>query len=102
MLGHIPKRNKDLVLTHTDDHGDPALSSNHGVCAGGSQPAQRRRLRLELLLEGLGRTAQLRVLEEELPLRARRTPAEHRSKGRWSDGVPIKPLKIQDGAPIRP
>ena len=27
---------------------------------------------------------------------------QHRSNGRWSDGVPIAPLKIQDTAPIRP
>jgi len=27
---------------------------------------------------------------------------EHRSNGRWSDGVPIAPLTIQDAAPIRP
>jgi hypothetical protein len=27
---------------------------------------------------------------------------QHRSNGRWSDGVPITPLKIQDAAPIRP
>jgi hypothetical protein len=26
----------------------------------------------------------------------------HRSMGRWSDGVPVRPLKIQDAAPIRP
>jgi hypothetical protein len=31
-LGHIPKKNKDLVLTRTDDHGQPPLSSTHGVC----------------------------------------------------------------------
>ena len=24
---------------------------------------------------------------------------QHRSNGRWSDGVPIAPLKIQDAAP---
>jgi hypothetical protein len=33
-LRHIPKRNKDLVLTHTDTRGDPGLYSAHGVCAG--------------------------------------------------------------------
>ena len=27
---------------------------------------------------------------------------EHRFLGRWSDGVPVKPLKIQDAAPILP
>ena len=31
-LRQIPKKNKDLVLTHADKHGSPALSSKHGVC----------------------------------------------------------------------
>ena len=31
-LGHIPARNKDLVLTSTDTRGEPGLSSGHGVC----------------------------------------------------------------------
>jgi hypothetical protein len=26
----------------------------------------------------------------------------HRSLGRWSDGVPVTPLKVQDTAPITP
>ena len=56
-LGHIPKR-KDLVLTRPDAHGTPALTAPHGVCAA---PGTRRRLRLELLLEILGRPAQLRL-----------------------------------------
>ena len=34
-LTTIPAKNKDLVLTHTDDHGLPTLSSGHGVCAAG-------------------------------------------------------------------
>ena len=73
MLGHIPNRNKDLVLTHTDDHGSPTLAAIHGVCAGGSDPEAGRVqcLRLELLLEGLGRAAELRTARQILPLRAR-------------------------------
>lgn len=27
---------------------------------------------------------------------------DHRFLGRWSDGVPITPLKVQDESPIRP
>ena len=30
---HIPKRNKDLVLTHTDDARQPRALGAHGVCA---------------------------------------------------------------------
>jgi hypothetical protein len=33
-LGTIPANNKALVMTFPDDHGTPALSSTHGVCAG--------------------------------------------------------------------
>ena len=36
MLGQIPNRNKDLVLTHTDAHGKPQLRAIHGVCAAGT------------------------------------------------------------------
>ena len=38
---------------------------------------------------------------DRVQVRARQH-AQHRSNGRWSDGVPIAPLKIQDPAPIRP
>ena len=34
-LGHISKWSKRLLLTSSDDHGDPALSSEHGVCTAG-------------------------------------------------------------------
>ncbi len=37
-LEQVPARNKSLVLTHADTHGQPALSSKHGVCAGGPEP----------------------------------------------------------------
>ena len=99
-LAHIPKRNKDLVLTHTDKHGEPdAVLQARRVRR---DEGHGRRLRLELLLEGLGRAA--RAAPTTGPTAATRsaTPRQHRSNGRWSDGVPIAPLKIQDAAPIRP
>jgi hypothetical protein len=34
-LAHIPKRNKDLVLTHTDTHGDPPFPRRTGCARGG-------------------------------------------------------------------
>ena len=73
MLGQIPNRNKDLVMIRPDDHGEPPLtapprrlrkSAGHG-----------RRLRLELLLEGLGRATRLRLLRHSPSLRARRHPS---------------------------
>ena len=71
-LAHIPRRNKNLVLTHTDAHGDPApvlqarrvrREEGHGRC-----------IRLELLLEGLGRASELCPPRELLRLRAGRHP----------------------------
>jgi hypothetical protein len=98
-LGHVPRKNKDLVLTHTDAHGDPDLSSAHGVCAARKGMADAYDWSFcwkvwdalhECAYDGrhcryaLGNTR------------------KHRSIGKWSDGVPITPLKIQDVAPIRP
>ena len=98
-LGHIPKRNKDLVLTQPDAHGTPALRAPHGVCAtrkGGADAydwnfcwkgwdaLRRCAYEKKYCRYGLGKTRQ------------------HRSNGRWSDGRRITPLKIQDAAPIRP
>ena len=97
-LGHIPKRNKDLVLTRPDAHGTPALSAPHGVCAARKGEADAYDWNFcwkswdalrscaydgKWCRYGLGDTRR------------------HRSNGRWSDGVPITPLKIQDAAPIR-
>lgn len=97
-LGHIPKRNKDLVLTRPDTHGEPALRAPHGVCAAREGAADAYDWNFcwkswdalrscaydgKWCRYGLGNTR------------------EHRSNGRWSDGVPISPLEIQDAAPIR-
>ncbi len=104
-LTSVPRKNKNIVLTHTDNHGTPALAAIHGVCAAGSQPGfsygppnaydwnfcwkvwdalRSCALRGKYCRYALGNTR------------------EHRFLGRWSDGVPVKPLKIQDSAPIRP
>ncbi len=101
-LGHIPKRNKDLVLTHTDAHGKPTLSAIHGVCAAGT-PALGKPNAYDWnfcwkVWDGLRNCAYYRT-DCRYALGNTR---QHRSLGRWSDGVPVKPLKIQDAAPIRP
>jgi hypothetical protein len=98
-LAHIPKRGKDLVLTRPDAHGTPPLRAPHGVCAAGKDGADAYDWNFcwkswdalrscaydgKWCSYGLGNTRR------------------HRSNGRWSDGVPIVPLKIQDAAPIRP
>ena len=104
MLGHIPNRNKDLVLTHTDDHGTPTLAAIHGVCARGAIQAAAAEPNAYdwnfcwKVWDAL-RSCALRGKYCRYALGNTR---EHRSHGRWSDGVPVKPLKIRDGAPIRP
>jgi dienelactone hydrolase len=101
MLGHIPGRNKDLVLTHTDDHGQPTLSAIHGVCAAGAGLGKPNAYDWNFcwkVWDGL-RSCAYRGNDCRYALGNTR---QHRSNGRWSDGVAITPLKIQDSAPIRP
>ncbi|MBN1528095.1 MAG: hypothetical protein JW895_03490 [Thermoleophilaceae bacterium] len=98
-LAHVPRRNKDLVLTRPDAHGTPALTAPHGVCAAREGTADAYDWNFcwkswdalrscafagRWCSYGLGDTRR------------------HRSNGRWSDGVPVAPLKIQEAAPIRP
>jgi hypothetical protein len=102
-LRHIPKKNKDLVLTHSDTHGarHPLVQARGVRREEGHALRRGRRLRLELLLEGLGRAPQLRLQRDDCRYALGDT-RKHRTNGAWSDGVPITPLKIQDAAPIRP
>jgi pimeloyl-ACP methyl ester carboxylesterase len=101
MLGHIPNRNKDLVLTHTDDHGTQALAAIHGVCAAGSQlgPPNAYDWNFCWKVWDALRTCAYGGKNCRYALGNTR---QHRSLGRWSDGTPVKPLKIQDAAPIVP
>jgi hypothetical protein len=98
-LAHVPARNKDLVLTNADTHGDPDLLAPHGVCAarrGGADAYDWNfcwKVWDALRSCAMGGTRCRYALGD--------TP-QHRSMGRWSDGTPIAPLKIQDAAPIRP
>jgi hypothetical protein len=98
-LGHIPNENKDLVLTYTDTHGAPALSSAHGVCAGRAGEANAYDWNFCWKVWDALRSAAYDGTDAEYALG---DTVEHRSNGYWSDGVPIAPLKIQDDAPISP
>jgi hypothetical protein len=99
-IGQIPDANKDLALTHTDTHGQPTLSSEHGVCAGGAAgfgPANAYDWNFcwkvwDALRSCANSGRNCRYALGNTP--------EHRSLGRWSDGVPVIPLKIQNAAPI--
>jgi pimeloyl-ACP methyl ester carboxylesterase len=100
-LGHISRRNKDLVLVHTDAHGTPALSSDHGVCTGGAGYVAADAYDWNFcwkIFDAMRDCAYSRK-HCAYALGKRR---KHRFLGRWSDGVPVIPLKVQDEAPITP
>ncbi len=101
-ISQIPNKNKDLVLTHTDSHGQPTLSSAHGVCAGGAPgfgPANAYDWNFCWKVWDALRSCAYSGTDCRYALG--NTP-QHRSLGRWSDGVPVTPLKIQNAAPIVP
>lgn len=104
-IAQIPNKNKDLVLTHTDSHGQPTLSSTHGVCAGGagvgsiSNPLNAYDWNFCWKVWDALRSCAYSGKNCRYALG--NTP-QHRSLGRWSDGVPVIPLKIQNEAPIGP
>ena len=99
LLGHIPKKNKDLVLTYDDSHGEPPLSSAHGVCAAYPGTADAYDWNFCWKVWDALRTCAYSRRGCRYALGNTR---KHRSMGKWSDDVPIAPLKIQDAAPIAP
>lgn len=99
-LTHIPQRNKSIVMTYPDDHGQPALSSAHGVCAGGRGEADAYDwnfcwkswdvLRYTAGLTAADRPDLSRTLRNRVTL------------GSWSDKTPVVPPRIQSTAPLLP
>ena len=81
-------------------HGDPTLLAPHGVCAGSAGRAPTPTTGTSAGRSGT-RCAAART---EAPTAATRSATRRSTAriGRWSDGVPVAPLKIQDAAPIRP
>ena len=101
LIEQIPKKNKDLVLTHTDAHGEPALSSDHGVCEASGFLGDPNAYDWNFcwkVWDAL-RTCALHNKNCRYALGDTR---RHRSMGRWSDGTKVAKLKIQDAAPIVP
>jgi hypothetical protein len=100
-LGQIPERNKNLVLTHTDSHGTPTLSSGHGVCAapGPRYGPDAYDWNFCWKVWDALRSCAYDGRDCRYALGNSR---KHRFLGTWSDGVPIIRLKVQDEAPIRP
>lgn len=98
-LTSIPAKNKDLVLTHEDDHGTPALTSDHGVCA--ANPPGPDAYDYYFCWKVWDALQECAYHRRWCKYALGDTPA-HRNMGKWSDGTPIAALKIQDEAPIRP
>jgi hypothetical protein len=105
LLGQIPANNKDLVLISPDDHGEPDLTAGHGVCLargmsapGFGEPDAYDWNFCWKVWDGLRSCA----ISDDDCRYALGDTRKHRSLGRWSDGVPVTPLKIQDAAPILP
>lgn len=99
-LTSVPAKNKDLVLTSVDDHGEPTLTAPHGVCAGGGG------FTIDAYDWGFCwkvwdalRSCALSGDDCKYALGDTR---KHRYLGEWSDGAPIAPLKVQDAPPILP
>jgi hypothetical protein len=98
-LGRIPKRNKDLVMTRPDAHGTPALSSRHGVCAAPNGTADAYDWNFCWKVWDALRSCAYDGRDCSYALGNSR---RHRSLGRWSDGAWVRPLEVQDAAPLRP
>jgi hypothetical protein len=96
-LGHIPESNKNLVMTYTDSHGTPTLNTTHGVSTSSPTDAYDHHFVWKSFDAMRSCALQGKDCDEGMG----DTP-EHRFNGVWSDGVPVKPLKIQTSAPIAP
>ena len=102
-LTSIPAKRKSLVLTSEDHHGRPALTSDHGVCAGSTAGGASGRANAYdwgfcwKVFDALRSCAYTGTSCRY----ALGNTREHRSIGTWSDGVPIIGLKVQHRAPIR-
>jgi hypothetical protein len=99
-LGAIPSDNKSLVLTEPDAHGQPPLSSTHGVCTAPRDRADAYDWNFcWKVWDALRSAADDHGVNRRFALG---NTAQQRSNGAWSDGRPIAPLKVQGAAPIRP
>jgi pimeloyl-ACP methyl ester carboxylesterase len=103
-LGQIPAANKSLVLTSDDSHGQPVLSSAHGVCAGGPG-AFTMIFKVDAYDWGFcwkvwDALRACAYYGKDCKYALGDTP-EHRYIGTWSDGLPIIGLQVQRRAPIR-
>jgi acetyl esterase/lipase len=107
LLGHIPADKKSYVMLVSDDHGSPPLIANHGAPVGREildpdaedfDSPMRRRLPNALnyygiwkLFDGLTDAA---FFGKNTQYALGDTP-QQRYMGKWSDGTPVKELKVE-------
>lgn len=96
-LGHIPESNKNLVMLYTDAHGSTSLSSAHGV----SDSTSTNAYDFFFVWKTFDAMRSCALNGMDCATAMGDTP-EHRFTGLWSDGVPVRPLKVQTFAPIAP
>ncbi len=99
-LTSIPAKNKDLVLTSEDRHGEPSLTSDHGVCGGGVDSFVVDAYDWGFCWKVWDALRSCAIAKHWCRYALGDT-RKHRYIGTWSDGVPIVGLKIRDRAPIR-
>jgi len=85
-LTSIPAKNKDLLLTHTDDHGQPTLSSGHGVCAADAQSLASAR-RTPTTGTSAGKCGTRSAAARSRATTARTRSATRESIARWATGA---------------
>ena len=100
-LRRVPAANKSLVMTSPDDHGTPALSSRHGVCAGPGARFSVDAYDWGFCWRSWDALRSCAYTGRECAYALGDTP-QNRFIGTWSDGTPIVGLKIRTRAPIRP
>lgn len=97
-LTSVPAKNKDIVLTSVDRHGEPPLLAPHGVCASGGRFATDA-YDWGFCWKSWDALRDCAFEKRNCSTALGDTP-EHRYIGTWSDGLPIIGLKIQKRAPI--
>lgn len=99
MLGHIPARNKSLVMVRPDRHGTPALGASHGVCMAPPGAADAYDWNFCWRTWDALRAAARHTGDRRDALGPSK---RHRDLGAWSDGVAVTPLVVRAHVPLRP
>jgi pimeloyl-ACP methyl ester carboxylesterase len=98
-LGRIPARDKSLVMTRPDHHGEPPLTSRHGVCTAAPGRADAYDWNFCWRTFDALRAASVDGTDRASALGR---SAKHTDLGAWSDGVAVVPLEVRRRPPLRP